>query len=408
MSLVSTLLQSSPTLDYDTSAIQEGFGYIGDDFLEEAVVALTTDIYAVNETYLTADIIGTCKVVSEGADMNVLLENMVTTGIAKLKAAWIKFLAAIRAFYDKAITFFKSMFLNGEKFAKQFGSAVKDKARTVKSFTYTGYNYDKAAGDTATDHAREAISKTASSFINAMVIQKGADLNKDELVKNLTGKTDKTPAQVVEDVIGEYNSSCSTITELRDDIKLKYRGNAFEKKKITLSSSEVEKMLAFVSKSNETIKGVQKDRATFETNVKFIIGRLERVEKSSDKGKEADDAYKKAHIISQYLTVLMNAYKVPCDTKISMYREIYKNNLTILKMFLNFGKNKKVNESVAFESDDMDVEDMDFDDMDVEEAAVDGADEPEGDTDDIGLVKEGKNCGCDDDTVTEAMTWLNL
>lgn len=77
-------------------------------------------------------------------------------------------------------------------------------------------------------------------------------------------------------------------------------------------------------------------------------------------------------------------------------------------MFLNFGKNKKVNESVAFESDDMDVEDMDFDDMDVEEAAVDGADEPEGDTDDIGLVKEGKNCGCDDDTVTEAMTWLNL
>ena len=97
MSLVSTLLQTSSAPDYDTSAIQEGFGYIGDDFLTEAVVNLTSEIYAINETYLTADIVGTCKVLTEGADANVLMENIITTGVAKLKAAWEKFLASVRA-----------------------------------------------------------------------------------------------------------------------------------------------------------------------------------------------------------------------------------------------------------------------------------------------------------------------
>ena len=54
---------------------------------------------------------------------------------------------------------------------------------------------------------------------------------------------------------------------------------------------------------------------------------------------------------------------------------------------------------------------------DVDEAAIAGADEPEGDTDDIGLVKEGcgKKCateeGCksgddDEDPLAEAMMYL--
>lgn len=408
MSLVSTLLQTSSALDYDTSAIQEGFGYIGDDFLTEAVVNLTSEIYAINETYLTADIVGTCKVITEGADANVLMESIITTGVTKLKAAWVKFLAGVRAFFDKAITFFKSMFLSGDKFVSQYGKDIKDKAKTVDKYSYKGYKYNKAKGDSVVNSALETIAKEVSSYLGDMVVKAASDLDREELIKKLGKGDKKTPTEVVEDVVKRIHSGSSSVSELKSHIKDVYRGDANERTKITLTGSNVAAMLDMVSKAKNDIKSVQQDKASFENNVKLIISKLDKIAKTKAETKAETNTYQRASLVSTYLSALMNAYKAPCDAKISMYREMYRNYLAVLKMFLNFGKNKKVSEGVAFEGDEVDDIDMDFDDVDVEEASIDGADEPDGDTDDIGLVKEGKNCGCDDDAVSEAMAWLNL
>lgn len=411
MSLVSTLLQTSSAPDYDTSAIQEGFGYIGDDFLTEAVVNLTSEIYTINETYLTADIVGTCKVLTEGADANVLMENIITTGVAKLKAAWEKFLASVRAFFDKVITFFKSMFLSGDKFVSQYGKDVKDKAKTVNKYSYKGYKYDKAKGDAAVKSALEAIAKEVSGYVGGLTVEAASDLTRDELIAKLGKGDKKTPAEVVEAVVKRIHSGSSSVSELKSHIKDVYRGDTNERTKITLTGSNVTSMLDMVSKAKNDIKSVQQDKASFENNVKMIIGKLDKIGKTKAETKAETNTYQKASLISSYLSALMNAYKAPCDAKITMYKEMYRNYLAVLKMFLNFGKNKKVSEGVALEGDDvddMDMDDIDVDDIDVEEAAIDGADEPEGDTDDIGLVKEGKGCDCEDDAVTEAMAWLNL
>lgn len=408
MSLVSTLLQTSSALDYDTSAIQEGFGYIGDDFLTEAVVNLTSEIYAINETYLTADIVGTCKVITEGADANVLMESIITTGVTKLKAAWVKFLAGVRAFFDKVITFFKSMFLSGDKFVSQYGKDIKDKAKTVNEYSYKGYKYNKAKGDSVVKSALETIAKEVSRYLGDMVVKAASDLDREELIKKLGKGDKKTPTEVVEDVVKRIHSGSSSVSELKSHIKDVYRGDANERTKITLTGSNVATMLDMVSKAKNDIKSVQQDKASFENNVKLIISKLDKIAKTKAETKAETNTYQRASLVSTYLSALMNAYKAPCDAKISMYREMYRNYLAVLKMFLNFGKNKKVSEGVAFEGDEVDDIDMDFDDVDVEEASIDGADEPDGDTDDIGLVKEGKNCGCDDDAVSEAMAWLNL
>lgn len=411
MSLVSTLLQTSSAPDYDTSAIQEGFGYIGDDFLTEAVVNLTSEIYAINETYLTADIVGTCKVLTEGADANVLMENIITTGVAKLKAAWEKFLASVRAFFDKVITFFKSMFLSGDKFVSQYGKDVKDKAKTVNKYSYEGYKYDKAKGDAAVKSALEAIAKEVSGYVGGLTVEAASDLTRDELIAKLGKGDKKTPAEVVEAVVKRIHSGSSSVSELKSHIKDVYRGDTNERTKITLTGSNVTSMLDMVSKAKNDFKSVQQDKASFENNVKMIIGKLDKIGKTKAETKAETNTYQKASLISSYLSALMNAYKAPCDAKITMYKEMYRNYLAVLKMFLNFGKNKKVSEGVALEGDDvddMDMDDIDVDDIDVEEAAIDGADEPEGDTDDIGLVKEDKGCDCEDDAVTEAMAWLNL
>ena len=106
----------------------------------------------------------------------------------------------------------------------------------------------------------------------------------------------------------------------------------------------------------------------------------------------------------------MNLYKVPCNAKIAAYKEVNRKYNGVLKMFLNFGK---VSEGVLFEGDDeFDPEDMA--DVELDEAAIAGADEPEGDTNDIGIVKEGcgkkcateEGCSSDKDPLEEAMMYL--
>ena len=89
MSLVASLLEGVQAANtIDTSALEAKIDFVGDDFMESASVELMADINAVNEAYLTADIIGSVKVITEGADPAVLMENIVTSAIGRLKGAW--------------------------------------------------------------------------------------------------------------------------------------------------------------------------------------------------------------------------------------------------------------------------------------------------------------------------------
>ena len=412
MSLVSNLMQSGMNSVVDTSDIQIDQNSVYEGFLDEAVVELCQGIYSVNEAYLTADIIGSCKVVTEGADPEVLLESMISSGIEKLKGVWRKFLAAIRAFFDKVVTLFKSLILSNTKFTKEFGSKLIEKAKTAKDFKYKGYDYAMAAGDKAVTDAQSAISKKIDSFIGK--IDTAATTNTEDLLKSLSLKGDAanmSPSDISEAVIKSIDSSYSNSGDLRDGIIKAYRGDADSPSEQTLSGvPAVKAMIKFIEGAGDAISKVKKDRDDFEKKVSAIIKKLDVLgSKKSDKVSE-QKKYDNASKISSFLTVLMNLYKVPCNAKIAAYKEVNRKYNGVLKMFLNFGK---VSEGALFEGDDeFDPEDMA--DVELDEAAIAGADEPEGDTNDIGIVKEGcgkkcateEGCSSDKDPLEEAMMYL--
>ena len=118
------------------------FTNVNEWFLDTCFLQLTSDIYAVDEAYAMADIVGSVKVVKEGADPAVLMEAMLSSAIDKLKAAWTKFLAGIKAFFKKVVDFFKSLVLTGKKFVKEFGSQISTKARNNPNWEWNGYAYD--------------------------------------------------------------------------------------------------------------------------------------------------------------------------------------------------------------------------------------------------------------------------
>lgn len=412
MSLVSNLMQSGMNSVIDTSDIQIDQASVHEGFLDEAVVELCQGIYSVNEAYLTADIIGSCKVVTEGADPEVLLESMISSGIEKLKGVWRKFLAAIRAFFDKVVTLFKSLILSNTKFTKEFGSKLIEKAKTAKDFKYKGYDYAMASGDNAVTNAQSAISKKIDSFIGK--IDTAATTNTEDLLKSLSLKGDAanmSPSDISEAVIKSIDSSYSNSGDLRDGIVKAYRGDADSPSEQTLSGvSAVKAMIKFIEGAGDAISKVKKDRDDFEKKVSAIIKKLDTLGSKKGETKKEQTAYSNASKISSFLTALMNLYKVPCNAKIAAYKEVNRKYNGVLKMFLNFGK---VSEGALFEGDDeFDPEDMA--DVELDEAAIAGADEPEGDTNDIGIVKEGcgkkcateEGCSSDKDPLEEAMMYL--
>ena len=141
MSLVRNLMQSSAQGMIDTSDIESSFGEIHEGFLDDACVELMSSILTVNEAYYTADVIGSCRVVTEGADATVVMENIIKSGIAKLVDLWRRFLAKVRAFFAKAIQLVKSMMLTGKKLVDEFGAKIKARAKSTNNFAmkYNGY-----------------------------------------------------------------------------------------------------------------------------------------------------------------------------------------------------------------------------------------------------------------------------
>ena len=407
MSLVSSLLQgtSFASSNVDTSALESQMGYVGEDFLEAASVELMSDICAINEACLTADIIGSVKVVSEGADPAVLMENIITSAGERLKNAWNKFLAGVRKFFDKVITFFKSMVLTGEKFVKELGEKIKQKINAIGSYEYTGYLYNESAGESAYKSAASSIEKDITKYFNgfdkltSVRDANGADLT----IKNLAEDDDATA--IVEKAASNAFSGASYASDIKDGILEKYRG---DKESHKIGSSEVGTMLDVVKNAKKAIKAAKDDKDSMEKMIINIIGKCDKIGKNIKDEKEKSKVGTLATKLSTILNGLLNLYRGAADARITYFKESNRHYLGVLRKLLNFGK-KPVGETTLFEDDEVDPDDAgDIDDDDIDlEAAIAGADDVEGDTDDIGLVKEGySGFGSTRNIVTEAMQML--
>lgn len=407
MSLVSSLLSSSGAYaDVNTSAIEARFGAVTEDFLENASSELMMDIAAVNEAYLTADIIGSVKVITEGADPEVLLENIVTSAAERIKGAWNKFLAAVRKFFDKVITFFKSMVLTGEKFVKELGGKIRDKINSIGKYEYTGYLYDESKGNAMYDSAKSSIEKEITKYfqgfdsLTAIRDVNGADLK----IQNLT--EDDDASTIVEKAAGDAVSGATYAGDIKAEILDKYRG---EKEAHTIGSTEVGKMLDVVKGAKKAIDAAKNDKKKMEDTIIKIINKCDKIGNNIKDDKEKEKVITKAGKLSTILNGLLNLYRGAADAKITYYKESNRHYLGVLRKLLNFGKKATTESATLFEGDDVDPDDagdIDEDDIDFE-AAIAGADEVEGDTSDIGLVKESYGGFNGNSIITEAMSFLN-
>lgn len=416
MSLVRNLMQSSTQGMIDTSDIENSFGEIHEGFLDDACVELTAGICSVTEAYYAADVIGSCRVVTEGADATIVMENIIKSGIAKLVDLWRRFLAKVRAFFAKAIQLVKSMMVTGKKFVDEFGPKIKSRVNATPNFAmkYNGYAYDVKAGRALAGKYLEVLGdKMDKLLVDGM--DNAAKMTTDQIMAKIGIKSESeriSASEYMDKVVRECDGQASSIADLRDSVKEAYRGGESSPDEQILKAGEIDGMLEHVANAKKDVDTLNRMKKAMETMCTNVIRKLQNLQK--DTKQETDDKFETASTVSSWLSALMTASRTIISAQVTMTKEAAAGYTRVLRKVLNTSSKKLTESAYAFEGED--ALDVELDDMDdVDEAAIAGADDPEGDTDDIGLVKEGcgKKCateeGCksdDEDPLAEAMMYL--
>ena len=408
MSLVSQLMngvtESSVDIsgyDFTETASMESF------YLDAACESLVSDIFNVDKAYHVADVVGEVQVIREGADPSLLLEGMVGDAISKLKEAFKKFLAKIKAWAAQVKKFFKVLFMKGKELAKTYGSEIRKKS--TKGFKYKGYKYTIDKGNGIVETVSEGVKTEINSLcgdIDELKSKTGSEL--EDALKTKTSSTESSTSVFViksaklgdiksdmsttdyqDRLISKLVSGASDVSELNENLKEAYRDGDTDK--ITIEDFEANDpgdMVNFLETFDKAVKDVETEERNFERDVNAVVKALDKISgmkdektvKLGDKETKFTTTYKVASKISGFISSALAVRKSVCDTKVAIYKEINSSWTSVLKSFV---LKKEVKESAFF---------ADFDSM---IALTEAADvEPETpDPEDDGKEPAGEGCG---------------
>ena len=372
-------------------------------YLDAACEALVSDIFNVDKAFHVADVVGEVQVIRENAEPEMLLEGMVKDAMGKLKEAFKKFLAKIKAWAAKVKKFFKVLFMKGKELAKTYGSEIRKKS--TKGFKYKGFNYKVAVGDKLVEDISTGVSSEIDSLcgeINQLKNMVGSDLEKR--LKNWTRQEDisksdgttRTEGRFTEsikskhlgDVSADLSSSdyqdklvaklvsgASDVSEMGTQIEEAYRNGDTDKMEIEdFEANSPSEMVTFLEGFDKAVKDVEKTERDFEKDVNVVIKALDKISGTTEKQTETlSYSYKAASKISSFMSSALAVRKSAADKKVAIYKEINSSWTSVLKSFV---LKKEVKESAFFE---------DFDSMialteaaDVEPETPDPEEEPAG------------------------------
>lgn len=377
--------------DFSGSVVAES------SYMTSACATLFSEILEADQSYMVADIVGAATAIHEAklgheVDVKAITEGVIKDGIAKIVAAFQKFIAKVREFYKKVIDWFKAMFSNSENFAKNYGEAIKKKAKTVKGFQYKGYKYDVKGGDDKVGSFNNEVKKEMNKLIADGYDIATSAKNSQEFHEMLRGtlksdfdSTDKLSAtEVVEKFIKANYSGVDNVSELNTALVKLYRGGSDTESELKdFEGNSADSMVDFLKESNSKISDFKNQLKTFEDATGNAIKKLKSFDAKGDEN--ASNLVSHASYISQQVTAFLNLYKDVCNVKISMYKQISQKYLGTLKKFYNYKSSVKESAEVydadAFAALESSL--VLFEGSDSEPAGTDPK-EPEGDGDGTG------------------------
>lgn len=344
--------------DYSDTAIAES------SYADAAIATLFSDVMESEQSYMVADVVGAATVIRENANGNqvdpvAVSESVIKNGIAKIKAAFQKFIAKIKEYYKRVIDWFKAMFSNGEDFAKNYGDMIKKKAAKVKDFHYTGFKYTASAGDARVTEVTNKVNAQMQNLIGGYDFVKEAKTTKEfsdhlrqsKAISASFKEDDKpTSSEVVDKFLSEQLKA-DDIADLRTNLIELYHDGDDKKSDIKdFEANSVDSMVTFLKSSKKTISEFEKQLKNYEEKTNKVISKLNGFESVKDE-EGGSNLVSNASYISGIMTAYLNLYKVPCEVQIAVYKAMASDFLGALKKFYNFKGNAVKESAEVFDAE---------------------------------------------------------
>ena len=131
-------------------------------FCEGTLAAEEAELDAVSEGY-----------VLEGSQFEIVQENAIKTGIAKIKEFFNKLWAKLKAFFKQVRRYLDGIFMSGKDFVTKYEKELKAAAQNAKDFEYSMYKYDNAKIDeefdpSLMDQLVDVVDKEVSSLLKVI------------------------------------------------------------------------------------------------------------------------------------------------------------------------------------------------------------------------------------------------
>ena len=317
-----------------------------ESWCDAAMESMAMELFTIDKAYHVADIIGEAKVLTEGANPEVLLEGMVKSGIAKIKEAFKKFWAKLKSWFAAVKRQFNLIFKTGKDFIKEFKSELDKK--DVKGYIYKGYKYQIDKGD-GEGLKINSLVRAKVNEITVDALDAENKYNKDDAAANAKWMaeigfgSDKSQSEMEEEFVGKEIkcNGAKNIEELRKELTDIYRGGDEMEEIEDFEVNGKDEMIAFVNNFDKSIKRIEKYESDFDSTMKTIIGALDKLEKS----KVGDVAYKAAQAMSKQLNMLLAVGKVPSSVAQAIYKEANGQFERALKGYLRFKPAKEAAEA---------------------------------------------------------------
>lgn len=329
-------------------------------FTDNAICELTMELFHVAECADIAGVVGGYAVQEGTAQAEVLLENIIKTSYNKMKEAFKKFGAKMKAFFEQVRKVLKSIFMKGKDFVKEYKTELTKKDK--KGFKYEGYKYEIEKGTAAADKMFGEASRSVDTMLYVIMgnstsyknLLDDEDAFKDALSKVVAGqiKTNDNFADEFAKTMAKAGSlsGVSDITELKQELVSLYRGGDSKETVEEFEGISVADMCSFVESADKKITEFNNAEKEFDTAINKIIKVIDGLDGKTGETDEQTAAYKLMNKISSKLTTLLNSAKAPLDVKVAMYKEAASQYESVLKSFLRYrGFRGPVKESAALE-----------------------------------------------------------
>lgn len=310
------------------------------------------EFYKINAGLYVADIMIESAVL-EGANESVLIEGAVGNVIEKIKNAFKKLWAKIKAWFGQVKRFFKILFMNGKKFVNEFKIEINHKEG--KGFTYNGWVWDI---DKATDKAKEKIG-LIDKLYNGVVsdIKKATDELKDSRSKYITSIKDNYDYDSITEFLDKEMGNVELGDFLKDLEETAHGGTSKEEVENFDQGMSKDGMMNYIVGNGKAIKEIEDADKEVDKNFKNIINALNSAEKSylsATKSNTDNNASVIGSVVSKLSAVgraALTRNQSINSRLIELMKQCAKDYESILKAFLRY-KPKKESFGSYYDDDD--------------------------------------------------------